>query len=189
MSKRAPAVVLLAGLIALTACSSSGSPSSGGGGSSGATGSSGTAGACTGSKPASSAADTVSVWCSASGAILVNGKGFTLYASSADTAKKSACAGACAAVWPPVAASGTPKLGEGLNKSLVGDIVRADGSHQLTYGGHPLYSYQADTGPHLVNGQGLKDMGGTFYVVSADTGQLITKKLSTKQNSGNGPGY
>lgn len=176
MSKRAPASVLIAGLIALTACS---------GGSS----SSGTAGLCAGSKSASSAGDTLSAWCSAAGAILVNGKGYTLYTSSADTAKKSACASACATIWPPLAVSGTPKLAPGLKKSLVGDITRTNGSHQLTYGGHPLYTYRADTGPHLVNGQGLKGFGGTWYIVSAKTGGLIMKKLSTKQNSGNGPGY
>jgi predicted lipoprotein with Yx(FWY)xxD motif len=176
MAKRAPAFVLIVGLIALTACS---------GGSS----SSGTAGSCAGSTSASSAGDAVSTWCSAYGAILVNGKGYTLYASSADTAKKSTCASSCATIWSPLAVSGVPKLAPGLKKSLVGDIIRASGSHQLTYDGHPLYTYQADTGPHLVNGQGLKDFGGTFYIVSAKTGELITKKLSTNQNSGNGPGY
>ena len=182
MSKRAPAFVLLAGVIALTACSSAGSPSSGPAGSSGA------AGSFNSSKSHSSAGDAISAWCAADGAILVNGKGYTLYASSADTAKKSACSSSCASIWPPLAANGAPKLGPGVKKSLVGDIIRSDGSHQLTYGGHPLYTYQADTGPHLVNGQGLKDLGGTFYIVST-TGQMITKKLSTKENSGNGPGY
>ena len=176
MSKRPPASVVIAGLIALTACS---------GGSS----SSGTAGSCADSTSASSAGDAVSTWCSAYGAILVNGKGYTLYASSADTAKKSACASACATIWSPLTVSGVPKLAPGLKKSLVGDITRANGSHQLTYDGHPLYTYRADTGPHLVNGQRLKGFGGTWYIVSAKTGKLITKKLSTKQNSGNGPGY
>jgi predicted lipoprotein with Yx(FWY)xxD motif len=188
MSKHFPAFVLIAALIALTACSS-GSPSSGTAGPSGKSGSAGTAGSCADSKSHSSAGGAISTWCSADGAILVNGKGYTLYASSADTAKKSACASACATIWPPLAVSGAPKLGPGLNKSLVGDIVRADGSHQLTYGGHPLYTYQADTGPHLVNGQGLKDFGGTFYIVSATTGELITKKLSPKDKISNGPGY
>ena len=188
MSKRAPALVLIAGLIALTTCSS-GSSSSGDAGSSGKAGSSGTAGSCARSKSHSSAGDAVSSWCAADGAILVNGKGYTLYASSADTAKKSVCSSACAGIWSPLAVHGAPKLGAGLKKSLVGATVRADGSHQLTYGGHPLYTYQADTGPHLVNGQGLKDFGGTFYIVSANTGQLITKKLSNKENNGNGPGY
>jgi predicted lipoprotein with Yx(FWY)xxD motif len=180
MSERAPALVLVAGLIALTACSSTGSPSSA------TAGSSGTAGSCAGSKSRSSAGDTVSTWCTSDGAILANGKGYTLYASSADTATKSSCDNACATIWSPLTVNGVPKLAPGVNKSLVGDTIRSDGSHQLTYGGHPLYAYQADTGPHLVNGQGLKDFGGTFYVVSAQTGELITKKLSTKQNGGNG---
>lgn len=119
----------------------------------------------------------------------MDGRGYPLYASSGDTANKQACTSACTTIWSPLAASRTPKLGAGVDKSLAGDTVRADGTHQLTYGGHPLYTYRADTGPHLVNGQGLKDFGGTFYVVSAKTGQLITKKLSTKLNGGNGLGY
>ena len=171
MSKRAPAFVLIAGAVVLAAC---------GGGSS----SSGTAGSCAGSKSAASAGDAVSTWCSSFGAILVNGKGYVLYASSADKAKKSDV------MWSPVAVRGTPKVAPGLKKSLVGDVTRADGSHQLTYGGHLLYTYQADTGPHLVNGQGLTSFGATWYIVSAKTGKLIMKKLSTKQQkSGNGPGY
>lgn len=186
MSKRALAFVVIGGLIALTACSSGSSPS-GAAGSPGTAGSSGTAESCTGSKSASSAGDTISTWCSDDGAILVNGKGYTLYASSADTAKKSACTGVCATVWSPLTVSGDATLAPGVDQSLVGDIVRADGSHQLTYGGHPLYTYQADTGPHLVNGQGLKDFGGTFYVISANTGEVITKKMNKK--NGNGPGY
>jgi predicted lipoprotein with Yx(FWY)xxD motif len=176
MAKRVPAIVLVASLIALAACSA------------GSSSSSGTSKPCAGSMPGSTSRDAVSTWCSAYGAILVNGKGYTLYASSADTANKSACASSCAAIWPPLAVSGTPKLGPGLNKSLVGDVIRTDGNHQLTYGGHPLYAYRADTGPHLVNGQRLKSFGGTWYVVSATTGKLITKKPSTK-HKGNGPGY
>jgi len=174
MAKCVRASVIVGSLIALTAC---------GGGSS----SSGTTGSSGGSTSVSSARSAVSSWRSAYGAILVNGKGDALYAFSADTAKKSACANSCAAIWAPLDVSGVPKLAPGLNTSLLGDVVRADGSHQLTYGGHPLYTYQADTGPHFVNGQGLKSFGGTWYVVSATNGKLITTKR--KQNSGNGPGY
>jgi predicted lipoprotein with Yx(FWY)xxD motif len=176
MVKRATASLLVAGLVALAACS-------------GGSASSGSAAPCSGSKSVSAAGDTISTWCSSAyGAILVTGKGYALYASTADTAKKLACAASCAAVWPPLTVSGAPKLARGLSKSLVGEVVRGDGSHQLTYGGHPLYTYRADTGPHLVNGQHLNGSGGTWYVVSATTGKLITKKLSTK-HSGNGPGY
>jgi predicted lipoprotein with Yx(FWY)xxD motif len=176
MPKRAAACVLIVGLIALTSCSAGSSSSR-------------TAGPCAGSTSASSAGHAVATWCSVNGAILVNGKGYTLYAWSADTAKKSACAGSCAFIWSPLIVRGVPKLAPGLKKSLVGNVVRAGGSRQLTYGGHPLYTYRADTGPHLVNGQGLRSFGGTWYVVSAKTGKLITKKLSTNRTSGNGPGY
>ena len=175
MTKRAHATILVAGLLVLTACS---------GGSS----SSGSAASCTGSKSVHGGHVAVSTWCSAYGGILVNGKGYTLYALTTGTGKKAACGSSCAAIWPPLMVNGAPDLAPGLKKSLVG-VVSRGGSHQVTYAGHALYTYRADTGPHMVNGQGLKGSGGTWYVISAKTGKLITTKLHRKHISGNGPGY
>src|SRR5262249_10517411 len=120
MAKRCPAAVLISSLIVLTAC---------GGGAS----SSGTTGSSLGSTSSSRAAMAISTWCPGVGAILVKGKGYPLSASTADTAQRSACTGSCATIWSPIVISGVPKFAPGLKKSLVGDVVRADGSHQLTY--------------------------------------------------------
>jgi predicted lipoprotein with Yx(FWY)xxD motif len=43
---------------------------------------------------------------------------------------------------------------------------RSDGSTQATYGGHPLYTYVADTGPGQANGNNLNLNGGLWHEVT-----------------------
>jgi predicted lipoprotein with Yx(FWY)xxD motif len=57
----------------------------------------------------------------------------------------STCNGACAAVWPPVLAPGTPTVAGKANAFLIGLTTRSDGTKQVTYNGLPLYYYAADT--------------------------------------------
>src|SRR3984957_12911133 len=73
--------------------------------------------------------------------VLTNAKGFTLYSFAPDTPTSSKCYGSCAVYWPPV--TGTA-AGPGL-PGTVPTISRTDGSHQLTYNWHPLYTYIGDT--------------------------------------------
>src|SRR3954447_18962070 len=80
------------------------------------------------------------------GTILADGRGFTLYAFEADQGTTSACSGACATAWPPAAAtSASPQAGAGVTQSLVGQTMRADGTTQLTYAGHPVYLFTHDS--------------------------------------------
>jgi predicted lipoprotein with Yx(FWY)xxD motif len=51
------------------------------------------------------------------GKILVDSQGRTLYLFQRDTGTKSSCSGGCAVQWPPLRASGTPKVGGGVNAS------------------------------------------------------------------------
>lgn len=88
------------------------------------------------------------------GNILTNAQGFTLYVYSKDSNGTSACTGACAGIWPPLTASGTPTAGSGVTGTL-GTITRADGSTQVTYNGKPLYTYVKDTSPGDTTGQGV----------------------------------
>ena len=53
----------------------------------------------------------------------------------------SKCYGSCAAYWPPV--TGTAAAGPGV-PGKIGTIRRTDGALQLTYDGHPLYTYIGD---------------------------------------------
>jgi predicted lipoprotein with Yx(FWY)xxD motif len=135
-----------AGLAALAACSSSGSSSAGG--SSAASGSA--EAAAVGLKTASIGGVTV----------LTNAKGFTLYTFAPDTATTSACNGACATAWPPQTALATVA-------SPYATIKRSDGSTQLTFNGHPLYTFTGDTAAGTASGNGVNAFGGLWHEVPA----------------------
>jgi predicted lipoprotein with Yx(FWY)xxD motif len=101
------------------------------------------------------------------GKFLADGQGRALYLFEADKGTTSTCAGACAAAWPPVTASAMPMAGGGVSQSLLGTTKRADGTEQVTYNGHPLYYFAADTGAGMVKGQGSKEFGAGWYVLNA----------------------
>jgi predicted lipoprotein with Yx(FWY)xxD motif len=96
--------------------------------------------------------------------VLTNTKGFTLYSFAPDTPASSKCYGACAAYWPPV--TGSTAAGNGL-PGKVTTITRTGGAHQLTYNGHPLYTYVGDTAPGQAHGNNLNLNGGLWHVVPA----------------------
>ncbi|MFG3146100.1 SCO0930 family lipoprotein [Streptomyces sp. NPDC048243] len=105
------------------------------------------------------------------GKVLTDGAGMTLYRFDKDTAEppKSSCDGACATAWPPVPADGA-EAAAGVDKSLLGEVTRADGTKQLTVAGWPMYRFAKDTKAGDTNGQGV---GGTWYV-SAPNGKKAT---------------
>jgi predicted lipoprotein with Yx(FWY)xxD motif len=127
------------------------------------------------------------------GKVLVDSKGHTLYLFEKDSGMKSACAGACAGVWPPLRASGTPTVAGGAKASLVATTKRSDGAPQVTYNGHPLYTYQGDQKPGDTKGQGVAAYGAEWYAVGA-AGKQVTEKSSASDgdsasNYGGGNGY
>jgi predicted lipoprotein with Yx(FWY)xxD motif len=94
--------------------------------------------------------------------VLANAKGRTLYWFGPDTASASKCYGTCAAYWPPV--TGTATAGPGVTGRL-GTIKRTGGTTQVTYDGHPLYTYVSDTGPGQANGNNLNLNGGLWHEI------------------------
>jgi len=108
------------------------------------------------------------------GQALVGGSGRTLYLFQADKNRTSACSGACAAAWPPYIVTGTPPAGSGVNQALLGTIIRPDGTMQLTYDGHPLYYFTADTAAGTAHGQAVKAFGAEWYVVGASGSKIDT---------------
>ena len=96
-------------------------------------------------------------------AVLTNSAGFTLYWFAPDTSTTSKCTGSCATYWPPVKAPATE--GSGVTGKL-GTITRSDGSRQVTYDGHPLYTYVGDTAPGQNKGNGQNLSGGKWYEVT-----------------------
>ena len=47
----------------------------------------------------------------------------------------------------------------------VATIARTDGSQQLTYNGHPLYTYIGDSAPGQARGNNLNLNGGLWHEV------------------------
>jgi predicted lipoprotein with Yx(FWY)xxD motif len=119
------------------------------------------------------------------GKILVDSQGRTLYLFQQDNGTTSTCTGACAVDWPPLLENGTPAIGSGANASLLGTTMRPNGKRQITYNGHPLYTFAKDTKAGDTNGQGLSAFGGLWYAVSP-AGNQVTGQSSS---GGGGGGY
>ncbi|MFE9932272.1 SCO0930 family lipoprotein [Streptomyces sp. NPDC005533] len=100
------------------------------------------------------------------GAVLTDSAGLTLYRFDKDTAKppKSNCDGDCEKTWPVVAA-GDATATAGMDPSLLGEVVRSDGSKQLTVAGWPAYRFNKDTKAGDFNGQGV---GGVWFAFAPD---------------------
>jgi predicted lipoprotein with Yx(FWY)xxD motif len=122
------------------------------------------------------------------GKILVDGKGMTLYIFTVDVPDKSNCDASCLANWPPLLTQGSPKLGTGVDDSLVGSATLADGSKIVTYNHMPLYYFINDAKPGDTTGQGV---GSVWFTVTPDgepVGATGTSNATAKPvASGNEP--
>jgi predicted lipoprotein with Yx(FWY)xxD motif len=126
-------------------------------------------------KTANGRSATIGVASDNLGKVLVDSRGRTLYLFERDSGTKSACSGACAVEWPPLRASGKPRVGTGANASIVATSARSDGKAQVTYNGHPLYTFSADQKPGDSNGQGVNAFGGLWYVLSSAGDPITTQ--------------
>jgi predicted lipoprotein with Yx(FWY)xxD motif len=97
------------------------------------------------------------------GNILVDGNGMTLYVFTVDGPDQSNCDASCIAIWPPFVTTGTPKLGPGVDASLVNTATLSDGRKIVTYDHMPLYYYVQDIQPGQTNGE---DVGSVWFVIS-----------------------
>jgi predicted lipoprotein with Yx(FWY)xxD motif len=133
-------------------------------------------------KPTHTRPASVKVANSRLGKILVDATGRTLYLFKKDSGTKSACSGACASAWPPLRTSGKPVVGSGANALMVGTTTRSDGQPQVTYNGHPLYTFVKDQKAGDTNGEGLTAFGGSWFVLSP-AGNQISKSGSASSSS------
>jgi predicted lipoprotein with Yx(FWY)xxD motif len=158
MKKRlsfAAAPVAIAGLALIAA----------GCGGSGGTGSS-SAYAAAGKPIVAPQAGTISMRHTKLGNVIVDSHGRTLYLFQKDHGMSSSCAGACASIWPPLTATAKPNAAAGLSTTKIALIKRSDGTIQVTYGGHPLYTYVGDGTPGDTKGQGLNQFGAEWNVLA-----------------------
>lgn len=141
----------------------------------------------TSAAPSNTATGAASLKASSSplGTIVTDGSGRTLYLFEHDTGTTSTCYNACAAEWPPATTSGTP-ANSGLTASLIGTTTRTDQSTQVTYNGHPVYYFSADTTAGQTNGQGVDAFGGKWYVLSPAGTAITTPGSATSSAPGGG---
>jgi len=93
--------------------------------------------------------------------VLTNAKGLTVYWFAADSPGKSNCNGDCAAYWPPV--TGSPST-SGVPGTF-STTTRTDGTKQVTWNGHPLYTYVGDSAPGQAHGNNLNLNGGVWHEI------------------------
>ncbi|WP_115787244.1 COG4315 family predicted lipoprotein [Arthrobacter silvisoli] len=171
----APAAALI---LAVTLAGCGGSPGTSPGSTS--PGSAAPASSAPASGPASSApaaGPELKTATSSAGNIVVGANGMSVYFFTKDVkdSGKSACEGACVALWPAVTTTSDKPAVEGVT-GTVGTIPTADGKKQVTINGLPVYFFAQDTAAGDVKGQGY---GNVWYLVSP-SGDMI------KENAGMG---
>ncbi|HKS69932.1 MAG TPA: hypothetical protein VJQ45_05910 [Ktedonobacterales bacterium] len=164
------ALIALAALVA-AGCGTSASPYGSSGGSSGGTSSGTSASAAhvgTHSATVGGKSETV----------LANSQGMTLYYFDSDTTSSSACSSGCTSTWPAVISSGSPVADGSLSGTL--SVIADANGNQVTYNGHPLYTYSGDTAAGQANGDGIE---GKWHAATPSVAQ------NTNTGSGGGYGY
>ena len=114
--------------------------------------------------------------------ILVNAHGLPLYFYRPDTATKSLVTGSLASLWPPLTSPAPTATGANGKLTVLNDV----NGHQVTYNGHPLYTF-ADDHAGQVTGQGIQN----FFVATPSLTPLTTSPAGTPPTTpttGN-PGY
>jgi predicted lipoprotein with Yx(FWY)xxD motif len=147
-------------------------------------------GSASNSKPLPDGGSVLSVKQTPLGNTLVDANGHTLYLFQADKPNRSTLSRAGFAVWPAFTSAGKPRAEHGVNAAQIATIAGPSGSRQVTYYGHPLYYYVGDKKPGQTNGQGLKEFGALWYVLSpsgsAMTSMPVTPAPAATESSGYG---
>jgi predicted lipoprotein with Yx(FWY)xxD motif len=166
--------VVTAGLLMLAACGSGG----------------GTAAVAS---TASSSGTTVTVRDSGGMHVLATSSGRTLYVSDQEKGKALCTSGACNAIWAPLTVTGgqKPTASGGVADDLT-TMKLADGTRQVAFDGHPLYTFSFDHGSGQVNGDGQTDsFDGTDFTwhAATPTGSDSTPKSGSSSGTSDGYGY
>ncbi len=108
------------------------------------------------------------------GTILVNSRGYTLYDFTSDRHGRDVCISIsqCLVAWPAVTSTGRPIAGPGVKQSLLGTTLLRKGVEQVTYAGHPLYTYASDTQPAQTTNINILQFGG-YWPALAPSGREI----------------
>jgi predicted lipoprotein with Yx(FWY)xxD motif len=158
VSRRRRAAGLTAALASAALLAACGSSSSSGGGSTAAS----SGGSSTASSGSSGSA-TVAVGSVPGYQPVIESAGQPVYVLSTDPAGSSKCNGGCAKTWTPVTASGSPSAGSGVDSSLLSTFKRKDGTTQVLYNKHALYTHAGS----VTQNAGTAADGGVWYLINA----------------------
>ncbi len=123
------------------------------------------------------------------GSILVDAKGRTLYLFEKDRTGMSACDTSCVKFWPPLVSRTTPRAGKGVQKAMLGVTRPHNGRRQVTYAGHPLYTFVGDKTPGDTSGEGQTNFGAEWYALAASGRAVEPGKPSSSGGYGSGGGW
>jgi predicted lipoprotein with Yx(FWY)xxD motif len=153
--------------VALAACGSNGTPT----------------GSSTSNPAAAAASVAIKTMSTSKGTVLVTASGLTLYWFANDTTSQSNCNGSCASYWKPLIGSAATAAGISLPHGF-GTIKRSDGQLQITYDGHPLYTYTGDTAAGQINGNDLNASGGLWWAITPTGSELGASTTASSTGSG-----
>jgi len=114
------------------------------------------------------------------GLMLVDGTGYTIYRYDRDSTdpSRSNCNDACATKWIPVKAGGPAPID--VDRSLIGQITRDDGTQQATLAGWPLYHFAGDSEPADTSGQGADE---AWYPIAPDGKKITMTQDQWRENA------
>jgi predicted lipoprotein with Yx(FWY)xxD motif len=103
------------------------------------------------------------------GVVLVDGKGFPVYAFLPES-KGASCKRACLTNWPLYRLLPTNVLdtSPALPEALLSISHAPEGGRAVAYSGWQLHSYNGDRIPKVANGQGVSAYGGRWYLIAPD---------------------
>jgi len=113
--------------------------------------------------------------------------GHTLYRLTKDSKNMSVCTGKCATVWVPVVLATGQKTPVGSGVSHLGSFTRANGTHQVTYEGIPLYTFVGDKKADVITGN-IKDTWGQWWSINPSSPLTAPKKKGTSTTTTTSPG-
>jgi len=107
------------------------------------------------------------------GTVLVSAANQPIYILSSDPAGSSKCSGSCAKTWKPLTVSGAPRGGSGITSSMLSSFKRSDGTTQVLYDKHALYTHAGSA----ASAAGTASDGGVWYLINAK-GQAVKSTTS-----------
>ncbi len=114
------------------------------------------------------AAPTVRLAGTGLGRILVDRSGQTLFLFSRDRGGRDRCipVPGCIETWPALTTTHKPVAGRGVRASLLGTIKLHGRVKQVTYAGHPLYTYALNLPGRSTFNIGSVEYGGAWEAVN-----------------------